>query len=470
MPERPSPRIAALLAELPGIEAETDPTLVRLKSRDFYWYSPVLKPLLDDKRGEVVIRPRDEAELLAVLAAALRHRVPVVPRGGGTGNYGQAVPLEGGVILDMTAMARILAFAGGIAEIEAGATLGQVDAWARVQGWELRLWPSTKRTATVGGFVGGGGAGVGGIAHGTLREAGNLAGVTIATMQDPPRLMDLPWGRAAAVNHCFGTTGVITRVRLPLAPAMAWRDIAVSFPDFAAAARFGLALGLADGIAKKMCAVIDWPLPSFFKGLAELLPAGRPVVLAMVGPCGIGAVADLAAAHGGTIEAEQDFATAEASAELTPFYEFTWNHTTLHVLKRDKGVTYLQCLFPPGRTVEAVLAMRERFAGEVMMHTEVARFGGVVTMSALPVVRWTTRERLWEIIAWCEAEGIAVANPHVYTLEEGARWKLVGADRLAFKHRVDPHGLLNPGKMTSFRPVEGNRGEANRGEGKEAAA
>jgi FAD/FMN-containing dehydrogenase len=455
MAEPLAPRIEALLADLPGIEAETDPVLVRLKSRDFYWYSPVLKPLLDGKRGEVVIRPADEAQVLAVLAACLRHRIPVVPRGGGTGNYGQAVPLEGGVILDMTAMERILSFEDGIAEVEAGATLMQVDAWARQQGWELRLWPSTKRTATVGGFVGGGGAGVGGIAHGTLREAGNLAGVTIATMEETPRLIELPWGKAAPVNHCFGTTGVITRVRLPLTPAMAWRDIAVSFPDFDRAAAFGLALGMADGIPKKMCAVIDWPLPSFFKGLAELLPDGRPIVLAMVAPGAMGAVADLVAAHGGEIEAEQDFATAEATAELTPFYEYTWNHTTLQVLKRDKGVTYLQCLFPAGRTLETVAKIRERFAGEMWMHTEVARFGGQVTMSALPVVRWTTRERLWEIIAACEAEGVAVANPHVHTLEEGARWKLVGADRLAFKHEVDPHGLLNPGKMTSFIPRGG---------------
>jgi hypothetical protein len=179
----------------------------------------------------------------------------------------------------------------------------------------------------------------------------------------------------------------------------------------------------------------------------------------MVAPCAMGAVADLVSSHDGEIEAEQDAASAEATAELTPFYEYTWNHTTLHVLKRDKGFTYLQCHFPAGRTLEAVARVRERFAGEMWMHTEVARSDGEVTMSALPLVRWTSRERLFEIIAACEAEGVAVANPHVVTLEEGARWKLVGADRLAFKRAVDPFGLLNPGKMASFTPV-GGRDEA----------
>ena len=66
-----------------------------------------------------------------------------------------------------------------------------LDLWCRERGWELKLWPSTKRTATIGGFVAGGGAGVGGISHGTLRERGKFLGARVATMQDPPRILDL---------------------------------------------------------------------------------------------------------------------------------------------------------------------------------------------------------------------------------------------------------------------------------------
>lgn len=447
------PDLDALLADLGGIETETDPVVVRLKSRDFFWFSPILKAELEGRRGDLVIRPRAEDEVLAALAACVRHRVPVTPRGGGTGNYGQAVPVAGGAILDLTGMDRMLALENGIAEVEAGATLLQIDAWARGLGWELRLWPSTKRMATIGGFVAGGGAGVGGIAWGTLRERGNLAGVTIATAEASPRLIALEGREAAQANHAFGTTGIITRVRIPLAPAVAWRDLAIAFPDFDRAARFAAAFGLADGIAKKLCSVIDWPLPSYFKGLEEVVPEGRPLVLAMVSPSGLAAARDLADEHDGTIVAEQETIAAEQHHDRTPFYEYAWNHTTLHVLKRDKGVTYLQLLFPPDRLLESLAAFRDRFAGEAWLHTEVGRFSGRVTMSALPVVRWQGAEKLAEMIATCEAMGIQVANPHVYTLEEGARWKLVAADRLAFKRRVDPWGLLNPGKMTSYVPV-----------------
>jgi FAD/FMN-containing dehydrogenase len=75
-----------------------------------------------------------------------------------------------------------------------------------------------------------------------------------------------------------------------------------------------------------------------------------------------------------------------------------------------------------------------------------------VTCSALPVVRYTTTERLNEIIRLHEENGISIANPHVYTLEDGSRHKKADSDQLGFKHEVDPMGLLNPGKMRSFKP------------------
>ncbi|MGG5808008.1 FAD-binding oxidoreductase [Falsiroseomonas sp. CW058] len=442
--------IAALAAALDGIETSADRALLRLKSRDFYWYSPILKKQLDGKSAELIARPKDEAEVLRILGACRAARVPVTVRGGGTGNYGQCVPLQGGVLLDMTAMAAPLSIADGVVEVECGAKMIDLDLWCRDRGWELKLWPSTKRTATIGGFVAGGGAGVGGIAHGTLRERGNLLGARIATMQDPPRILDLEGDEAAPVNRTYGTTGVMTRIRLPLTPAQDWRDVAIAFPDFVPASRFALALAFADGIPKKMCAVFDSQLPPFFKGIAEAVPAGHALVLAMVAPSALRALRDLAREHGGMVVAEQDTVAAERDGDATPFYEYCWNHTTLQVLKRDRGVTYLQCRFPFEDTLKAVEAVRIPFGDEVWMHTECVRFGGRTTMTALPVVRWTTPERLYEIIAAFEAQGIAIANPHVLTIEEGSNYRRVPGDQLGFKRMADPLGLLNPGKMRDF--------------------
>ncbi|MGG5817916.1 FAD-binding oxidoreductase [Falsiroseomonas sp. HW251] len=448
------PDIAGLRDELADIELQDDRALLKLKSRDFYWYSPILKKQLDGKTAELIARPRTEDEVLRILTACRARRVPVTVRGGGTGNYGQCVPLEGGVLLDMTAMAAPIAIVDGVVEVEAGAKMIDLDLWCRDQGWELKLWPSTKRTATIGGFVAGGGAGVGGISHGTMRERGNFHGARVATMQDPPRILDLEGQAANPVNRTYGTTGVLTRIKVPLTPAQAWRDVAIVFDDFTRASRFALELTHSDGIPKKMCAVFDSQLPPFFKGLADAVPAGKALVLCAITPAGMTALKELAAEHGGRVVAEQDAVAAERDPELTPFYEYCWNHTTLQVLKKDRGVTYLQCRMPFEDTLAALEAVRIPFRDEIWMHMECVRFGGRITMSALPVVRWTSAERIYEIIAAFEKHGIGIANPHVLTIEEGSNYRRVPGDQLGFKQNVDPLGLLNPGKMRDFTPPE----------------
>jgi FAD/FMN-containing dehydrogenase len=60
---------------------------------------------------------------------------------------------------------------------------------------------------------------------------------------------------------------------------------------------------------------------------------------------------------------------------------------------------------------------------------------------------------LFEIVEIYEKHGVMVANPHVFTLEDGSRHKRADADQLGFKAAVDPLGLLNPGKMRSYTPV-----------------
>ena len=85
-----------------------------------------------------------------------------------------------------------------------------------------------------------------------------------------------------------------------------------------------------------------------------------------------------------------------------------------------------------------------------MWHVEFIRFDGGHVMNGLPVVRFTSEERLNAVIAIHERAGAPVANPHVYTVEDGSRYKRLPGDQLGFKHDVDPQGLLNPGKMRSF--------------------
>src|ERR1700674_1593296 len=148
-----SSTLAALVADLGDIPTVTDPKIVRRRSRDFFWYSPILNEQLDGKSADLIVAPRDEAEVVRVAAACAHHRVPLTVRAGGTGNYGQAVPLEGGVLLDVTSLNAIEWHRPGHLRVQAGAKMHDIDAAVRPAGWELRMHPSTKRTATIGGFV-----------------------------------------------------------------------------------------------------------------------------------------------------------------------------------------------------------------------------------------------------------------------------------------------------------------------------
>ena len=265
-------------------------------------------------------------------------------------------------------------------------------------------------------------------------------------MEPEPRIIELRDDAAQKINRAYGTTGIITALEMPLAPAQPWIDVVVAFDDFLAAVEFGHTAALSDGIVKKLLAPITWPLPSYFGALKSCCPDGKSILIAMIAERSLEDFRELLGDRG-TITLEMP--TDEGPGKV-PLYEYTWNHTTLQVLKSDRTVTYLQCLYPHDRLLQKVEEMRTMFPDEVLQHLEFIRFNGQLTCSGLPVVRYSDAERLNEIIRLHEAHEVYIANPHVYTVEDGSRYKRVDVDQLGFKHEVDPHGLLNPGKMRSF--------------------
>jgi hypothetical protein len=132
-----------------------------------------------------------------------------------------------------------------------------------------------------------------------------------------------------------------------------------------------------------------------------------------------------------------------------PLYEYTWNHTTLHALKVDPSITYLQLRFPPLRNLELLEWAETHFHDDVLFHIEFQRRQGKVYHSSLPLVRFTTAERLHEIMAQAEAAGIQASNPHSWVLNN-AGWKQIDAPQPEFKRLADPLGLMNPGKLLGW--------------------
>lgn len=444
--------LAALKRDLEGIAIEDNPVLVKQKSRDFFWYSPVLKKQLEHVTGDLVVSPTSEAEVIRVVKAAFAHGVPVTPRGTGTGNYGQAMPLSGGIVLNMAEMNKVRSVKQGSVVAEAGIIMEKLDQEVRASTrQELRLHPSTYRTATLGGFVAGGSGGVGSIRWGGLRDLGNVIRLRVVTCEAEPRVLDLVGEDIQKVSHAYGTNGIITEVEVPLAPAYDWVDMLIGFDDLFAAAAFADALGNQDGILLKNLAVVGAPLAhDYFLRHQKFLRRDQSVVIVMVAPFAVDALdAFTRREPRASVLYRSDRASAEDLKALPPAFELAWNHTTLRGLRVDPTITYLQVLYPFPHQLERFEKVQRIFGDEVPAHLEFVRFDGKITCFGLPVVRYTTEERLDEIIRIHEENGCPIFNPHRYTLEEGGM-KQTDEVQLAFKREADPKGLLNPGKMIAW--------------------
>lgn len=444
--------IDGLVAALPGVPLFTDPARIRAGSRDFYWYSPILRSALEAVRADLVVLPENEEQVRATLAACHARRIPVTPRGAGTGNYGQAMPLAGGVVLDLSALAAICFIRRGSARAQAGVRLLDLDDAARVAvAQEQRMHPSTIRNATLGGFICGGSGGVGSVTWGGLRDRGNVLGARVLTMEAEPRTLELRGDEVQKVIHAYGTTGVVTEVEIALAQAPEWIDTVVAFDDFDAAAAFGYALACQDALLKKLVTVLAAPIAdAFVRSLGARAGAGSHLVLAIIAPESAEPFESMLRLWHGRLVHRR---APELTDGLLPIYEYAWNHTTLHALKADRSITYHQTLHPAPDPVRTAIAMHRRFGDEVLQHLEFVRFDGTIVCYGLPLIRFTTPERLREIGEIYEAAGCPTFSPHTVTLEDGGM-KRVDQLQLAFKREIDPLGLLNPGKMRAF----GDRG------------
>ncbi len=443
--------VSALKGDLDGIKLDDNPAIVQQKSRDFYWYSPVLKQQLDHVTGDLIVTPKNEAELIRVLAACHQHGIPVTPRGSGTGNYGQAMPLSGGVVLNLAEMNEIKAIAPGRVVTGPGAILADIDRATRAHsGQELRLSPSTYNTASIGGFIAGGSGGVGSINFGGLRDFGNVLRLRVVTMEAEPKALELTGEDLHKVTHAYGTNGIISEVEMPLTAAYEWIDVIVGFDAFMPAARYGNALACQDGILTKLITPIAAPVPQlYFKRHQKFFREGQSICVVMVARHGLDAFLAFTRRAGGEVIFNAATASDEDKKGLPPGFELAWNHTTLRALRVDPSITYLQSLYPFPNQLALVEKMDAMFPDEVFSHLEFVRLDGNITCFGLPLVKFTTEARLNEIIRLHEEHGCPIFNPHRYTLEEGGM-KQTDEIQLAFKRETDPQGLLNPGKMIAW--------------------
>lgn len=432
--------------DLAPIACDRSDSVIKRKSRDYYWFSPILKTQLENVRGDLIVTPANVGELEKVVHYCVERRLPITVRGGGTGNYGQAMPLHGGLILDVTRLDKVLYIRDGVVRVEAGIKMYDLGKAVEKEGYELRFFPSTWRSATLGGFVAGGTSGCGAINYGTLHGRGNVLGLKMLTLEEQPRVVELRGDDVQAVIHAYGTTGIILEVELALAPLHRWHDRIVAMPDSDSALALYDAIARDDAIGKKQLTFYGPGTSAFVRAIADRADPAEPLILTMIEEVALPAFETLVARAGGRMIFKRG--PDERAGRIPPLYELCWNHTTLHAIASDPTISYLQCAYPQDY-VPAVKAIMTELGDETPMHLELALLEGELGCFGIPLLRFTSAERLAEIHEVYRRHGCAVFNPHTYLLESGGL-QVGDPVQLAFRKTSDPFGLLNPGKMPGW--------------------
>ena len=430
-----------------GLEPIDQPEELKRLSQDRHDFSPVLTSLLNGCRAQLAVRAASVEQVRQVAAACYQTKVPLTVRGAGTGNYGQCVPLAGGLVLDLGGLRHLrqLETDSQALWVEAGALLADIDAELLPHGRALRLAPSTWRSATVGGFIAGGSGGIGSLRWGFLRDPGNLLGLEVVTVEAEPRLLRLDAQASEPLNHAYGCNGILTALRLPSCAAVAWQQLVVGFSDWDRALAAAQALPTTALLLNALC-LLEAPIaarspwPAGCPGAA----AGEHRLLLLAAPDTLAVLPGWLERQGGVLR----WQAPQGHSRGLPLRELTWNHTTLHWRAHAPDWTYLQLLLPKPEA-PVLAALRARWGQDLLWHLEAVRQRGEARLACLPLLRWTGEADLRALLDQCRSLGVLVFNPHALTVEDGGL-EVVDSDQVAAKAAHDPAGLLNPGKLRGW--------------------
>ncbi|GAB4079447.1 FAD-binding oxidoreductase [Modestobacter muralis] len=424
--------VAELAAELAVLLGERSvSTELRARERasvDGAWMSPIISEQLPLGLADLVAYPTTAEQIGEAVAAAVRHGVPVTPRGKGTGNYGQAIPMAGGLVLDTSRARAVVEVGEGFVTAEAGAPMVALERAAGATGQQLWMYPSTAQSS-IGGFLSGGSGGTGTIAHGS-NDAGFVLALDVVHATGSPELVHVEGDEAMRFVHNYGTAGVIARATVRLEPLQDWRGVYASFPDF----RGALSVLRAIGRLQPLPRLVSADTPEITATLPEdpALPEGRASLRVIADATTVDAVRALVEGAGGRVEDVREGAQVPLALSV-----LSYNHPIEWLQKSAPGV-YFHVEVGGDALVERIEEVHAVYEGG-LLHIEA---GHTVPIGMLAGV-YRSPEQVYAGITALNALGVSVHDPHQWNVDFQLGRTLETA------RTTDPRGLLNPGKLNA---------------------
>ncbi len=194
------------------------------------------------QRPDVLVKASSTEEVSRIMKYAAAHRIPVTPRGQGTGLVGGAVPLFSGILLDMSGMNRILELdeKNMTLTLEPGVLLMEVSKFVEDHGLFYPPDPGEK-TATIGGNISTNAGGMRAVKYGVTRDYVRALEVVLPDgeiVQFGGKIVKNSSGYSLKdlIVGSEGTLGIVTKATLRLLPLPKYKiSLLVPFPDLSSA-------------------------------------------------------------------------------------------------------------------------------------------------------------------------------------------------------------------------------------------
>lgn len=428
----PEQALAALTDELRELLGEknvsTEPRVRERASVDGSTMSPIIAAQLPLGLADVVAFPTSAEDIGRAVAAAVRHGVPITPRGKGTGNYGQGIPMSGGLVLDLTRARAVVEVGDGFITAEAGAQMVVLEQAAWKTGQALWMYPSTAQSS-IGGFLSGGSGGTGTIEHGS-NDMGFVVALDVVHADGSPDLVHVEGDEAQRYVHNYGTAGIIARATVRLEPLREWQGLYASFPTLPDALPVLRELGRLQPPPRLVSA--DNPEISAALPPDDAVPAGRTSLRAILSADQIEQASAMIAAAGGRVEAVREGQQTSMRISM-----LSYNHPIEWFQKSTPIPTFH--VEVSGEALIDRLAEVEAVYPHGLLHIEA---GHTVPIGML-AGEYIGPEEVLAGITRLNALGVGVHNPHQWNVDFEIQRTIETAQR------TDPYRLLNPGKLNA---------------------
>ena len=417
---------------------------------------------------DVVVFPESTADVASIVRFASEKNIPVYTRASGTGHIGGCVPVQGGILISMVRMNRILEISptDGVAVTQPGVITGELQDAVRKHGWYYPPDPASLKECSIGGNIATNAGGPRCLKYGVTKQYVLGLEVVLASgeiLRTGGRCHKNSTGfdLTSLMIGSEGMLGIVTEITVRLIPHPETRAmLGASFPDFAAAAAavqaildsgtLPSALEITDGFT--MAAARD------YLGADKLPPGDAYLMIEIDGKTEtvareLPALRDFLIDHQALrVDEAPDEAACERIWQLRRDFSYSLKHTGLTKLNEDIVV-------PRSKLVDLVNFATELqndtgipvacfgHAGDGNIHTNI-----MVENYADPEIKQKADAALDKLFSWIIGNGGVISGEHGIGLAKKP-WirQALGDTSMNLHHQVknalDPQGILNPGKF-----------------------